>query len=367
MTTDVALPRAAGRMLPEWKQSGAVIHVVDLDIPAASLWRLPRIHASARKIVEEVTPDLIHSHHMSTTVVLRQALGRDHPAPRIFQVPGPLHLEHALFRRWEIGTAGARDWWIPTSRCIAGHYLRAGIARDRLFLSYAGTHVTNYSSHRTYTFRRSLGIADDQLVVGNISYIYAPKYYLGQTVGLKGHEDIIDALAIVTAKRADVVGVLAGGAWDSAGAYERKLRARAGRVGVRMPGYLPPDVIENAWADFDCAVHVPLSENCGGVIEPLLAAVPTIAGNVGGLPEVVIDGVTGKLVPARRPNELAEAILEVLSARDRYVQLARAGQRLVRTMFDVSRTAGEVYDIYRHLCDPTVAPPPTFDSRGWAG
>ena len=60
-----------------------------------------------------------------------------------------------------------------------------------------------------------------------------------------------------------------------------------------MPGKFNADEVAQSWPDYDCAVHVPLSENCGGVVEPLLAGVPTIAGNVGGLPEVVHHHRTG--------------------------------------------------------------------------
>jgi glycosyltransferase involved in cell wall biosynthesis len=365
----VAVPRAEGRMMPEWKQGGAIIHVVDLDFPIRAPWRLRAMHAAARRLVAEVAPDIIHTYHVGPTLVLRQALGRDHPVRRIFHVPGPLHLEHAFYRKWEISTAGPNDWWIGSSACIVDLYLRAGIPPERVFLSYLGIRIVNYSATRTYPLRNLLGIGRDKVVVGNINFIYGPKYHLGQTIGLKCHEDIIDTLAIVTRKRADIIGVLAGGAWGGAAWYEKKLRAKAERAGgdrIKMPGYLPLDVIKRAWADFDCAVHVPLSENCGGVLEPLLAGVPTIAGRVGGLPEVVIEGVTGKLVPIRRPRELADAILEVLADADHYRALARTGRSLVQAMFDVRRTACEVYEIYEHLQDSSIPRPDVFDSEVWA-
>src|ERR1700722_5390540 len=175
--------------------------------------------------------------------------------------------------------------------------------------------------------------------------MYPPKRFLGQTVGLKCHEDVIDALTIVTRERPDVVGVFVGEPFRGAAWYEGKLRARAlNKAGdrVRFAGYLCPAEIASAWADFDVAVHVPLSENCGGVLEPLLAGIPTVAGLVGGLPELVVDGVTGKTVPTRNPAALARAVNEVLSDLPRYRELAQAGRRLVRTMFDVSRTGHEI-------------------------
>jgi glycosyltransferase involved in cell wall biosynthesis len=106
---------------------------------------------------------------------------------------------------------------------------------------------------------------------------------------------------------------------------------------------------------------VPRSENCGGVLEPLYAGVPTIASRVGGLPEVVIEGVTGVLVPARAPEALAAAIVEVLDNQSHHRTLAAQGHALVKDMFDVRRTAREVADIYDYVCGRSIGPPPAFN------
>jgi glycosyltransferase involved in cell wall biosynthesis len=97
-------------------------------------------------------------------------------------------------------------------------------------------------------------------------------------------------------------------------------------------------------------------------VEPLLAEVPTIAGNIGGLPEVVVDGVTGALVPIRNPPALAAAMLRVIDTPERYRTMARRGGRLVAEMFDVRRTAREVYQAYCHILNPTQPPPAEFDA-----
>jgi glycosyltransferase involved in cell wall biosynthesis len=201
-------------------------------------------------------------------------------------------------------------------------------------------------------------------VVGNINLMYAPKYYLGQTVGLKCHEDVIDALGIVLSERPDVVGVLAGGPFGRAAGYERRLHARAWEVAgdrIKMPGILSYDEVRGAWPDFDCAVHVPLSENCGGVVEPLLAGVPTIASSVGGLTEVVQPEITGVVVPPRKPKELAAAVLSVLNNLPEQRRKAMLGRSLVQVMFDVARTSAEVHQIYQHILDSGLPRPSEFD------
>lgn len=344
----VAMP-SPGRTAPFWREAMAVVHPVRSDMPVRRPWLLPRAIQAVRELVREVRPDLIHSHFVGPTLTLRLALGKDHPTPRIFQVAGPLHLEHPFYRAVELATAGPRDSWIGTSRCIVEHYRRAGVPEDRLFLSYAGLRL-GAAVPRRGALRSALGISPDALVVGNCSYMYSPKYYLGQTVGLKCHEDVIDALHDVLRADRRVVGLLAGGPGSPGGDwYLEKLRRRAARVAgdrIKMPGFLDGDLYHGVWSEFDCVVHVPLSENCGGVVEPLLHSVPTIGSRVGGIPEVVFEGRTGSLVAPREPRALARTIERTLSRLEDVRRMARTGASFVRTVFDVTRTAAEVFAIY---------------------
>jgi glycosyltransferase involved in cell wall biosynthesis len=365
----VALPKPRGAAVDRWVRSGSNIHLADLSFPSHAPWQLKAVYERARSLVAEIHPDVIHSHFVSTTLSLRLALGKDHPVPRVFQVPGPLHLEHTLFRDLELSTAGRHDYWVASSLYTSRLYRRAGIAPERLFLSHYGTDVSRFRGIRTGAARRALGIPDNHLVIGNINMIYPPKYYLGQFKGLKSHEVVIDALSYVTAKRSDVTGVLFGGTSGRTGRYEMSLRTRAERKGggrVKMPGFLDPALMPDTWPDFDCAIHVPLSENCGGVGEPLLSGVATLAARVGGLPEVVVDGVTGKLVSYEDARHLADLILSFLDDLDYYKKLAGNGRELATVMFDTRRTATEVLGIYHHILNPSLPRPREFDSKTYA-
>ena len=363
----VALPSSSGRVVPKWARAGAILHVVPTDLPIRKPAAYPSIATKISELVSSLRPDLIHSHFFGSTILLRLALGRSHPIPRVFQVPGPLHLEHRLWRTLDLKTAGPRDCWIASSRCILSHYQTAGVESRRLFLSYYGTTIQDFP--RTGLLRARFGIPPNTKIVGNANFIYPPKWFLGQTIGLKAHEDVIDALASVVRARQDVMGVLVGGTFAGSKWYEEKLNRRALQKGsgrILMPGYVPMEDIRKMWPDFDVAVHVPTSENCGGVVEPLLASVPTIAGRVGGLPEVVIDEITGQLVPIRQPESLSRAILNVLDNPGQYRRLATSGNSLIQTMFNVERTASEIFKIYAHLLDNSKAQPSHFDSEAFA-
>jgi glycosyltransferase involved in cell wall biosynthesis len=354
----VALPHGQGRAIDAWKNAGAHLHIADLSLPVVRPHRLPDTLRETRRIVDQIQPDLIHSHFVTTTLTLRLALGKNHRIPRIYQVAGPLHLEHWHTRQADLRTAGEADYWVASSRCIERHYRNAGVPSGRLFLSYYGFRSTT-GTQRDF-LRSKLGLPTDARIVGNISYIYPPKYFLGSRTGLKGHEQLIDALAMVTERLDDVYGVLIGNTLPGYGVgYEDGLRKRAQKAGrgrILMPGYFSSTEVQQSWPDFQCAVHVPLSENCGGVVEPLSAGIPVIASDVGGLPEVIIDNITGKIVEGRSPKILAAAIMNVLSNKKYWENTAVEGRRLVATMFDINRTAGEVFSVYQHIL--TGAPRP---------
>jgi glycosyltransferase involved in cell wall biosynthesis len=358
------LPTLTGAAIPEWTRSGARLHACPLDLPARAPWKLAGACRDARRLVARINPDLIHTHFVGNTLLLRLALGKNSGIPRVFQVPGPLHLEHRPFRALDLATAGPRDFWIGTSQYIVDAYARAGAPAGRVFLSYHGGSASDPPVARGGALRRRLGIAGHEYVAGNANYMYPPRAYLGQKTGIKCHEQVIDAIRIVQEKRSAVVGVLIGGIFGDGHWYEERLRdrARAASARIHMPGYMTGGEIAASWADFDCAVHIPLSENCGGVLEPLLAAVPTIAARVGGLPELVRDGITGKTVAGSDPVELAAAILDVLDRLDEYRALAANGRTLVRAMFDVRRTAAEVLGVYRHILNSACPPPDPFDA-----
>jgi glycosyltransferase involved in cell wall biosynthesis len=361
----VVLPSQSGPAVPAWQETGAVLHYVDCRLPIRNPGRIFQAISDVRELVNQVKPDLIHSHFVSTTVMLRLALGRHHPVPRVFQVPGPLHLEQWATRTLEISSAGESDYWIASSQFTKRQYEAVLIPAERLFLSYYSSDIGLFSPRRTGYLRKKLRIPDDAFVVGNINLIYPPKKYLGHEVGLKCHEDVIEAISIAQSKSDKIWGVLLGGTFGGGSArYEqnlRKLARRKGRGKILMPGKFSATEVGVSWPDFDCAVHVPLSENCGGVVEPLLSAVPTVAGEVGGLPEVVQHGRTGETVPVRRPDLLAKSILHVFDHCEEHQWMADRGRRLCAQMFDSERCGREVVSIYRHILDGELRPE-EFDS-----
>src|SRR5205823_14631550 len=127
-----------------------------------------------------------------------------------------------------------------------------------------------------------------------------------------------------------------------------RLERLAGELGVAPRVFLPgrvPDVA--AWLRRAALyVHPARWEGFGlGVLEAMLAGLPVVASNISSLPELVLDGQTGVLVPPDDPVALAAGAARALEQ----PRLGEAGLGRARTEFSVARMADRTVELYRSL------------------
>jgi Glycosyltransferase len=122
---------------------------------------------------------------------------------------------------------------------------------------------------------------------------------------VKGLEDLITALSLL--KGTANVHVEIAGAGPSSAELERKVaEARLSKV-VKFLGWR--DDVDALMSGWDIYVQPSLAEGFGiAAVEAMASGLPVVATNVGGLSEIVVDGETGILVPARDPAALAKSI-----------------------------------------------------------
>jgi glycosyltransferase involved in cell wall biosynthesis len=334
-----------GGIVPEYRRAGVHVHVLDLNaMPATPAFF--RAAAALRRLVDRQTPDVVHSHFVATTLLMRAAL-RGTSLPRVFQVPGPLHLESRVFAALDVATASRHDVWVASCEWTRRRYIALGIDPARVFLAHYGSDLAALRPAQPGALRQELGLPAETQIVGMVAYCYRPKTYLGNRRGIKGHEDFIDAIGCLRAAGRDVVGVVAGGAWQGADSYFQSVQDYAA-------GHADADIvflgtrrdITAVYADLAVAVHPSLSENLGGAAESMLLGRPTVTTNVGGFPDLVEEGVTGYMVPPRDPWALAGAIARMLDDPAAAFALAAAGQLRAERLLDVRVTAADVAAIY---------------------
>jgi glycosyltransferase involved in cell wall biosynthesis len=108
------------------------------------------------------------------------------------------------------------------------------------------------------------------------------------------------------------------------------------------------DDIPAVTAAFDVAVLPSYREAQGlTILEAMALSRPVVASNVGGIPEMIKDGVTGLLVPPHDPPALADAIVRLLRDHQLADTLGRAGHDLVHDRFCVQLMAKAVEELYQ--------------------
>lgn len=98
------------------------------------------------------------------------------------------------------------------------------------------------------------------------------------------------------------------------------------------------------------SVSVSNSESFGvAVIEASACGKPVVVSDVGGLPEVVKDGITGIVVPPRNPQETAEAIEKLVLDDSMRKQMGAAGREHVAQFYDWNKNVEQMVDIYKDI------------------
>ena len=81
------------------------------------------------------------------------------------------------------------------------------------------------------------------------------------------------------------------------------------------------------------------------LMEAMACEVPVVSTRISGIPELVEDGVSGRLVSERDPDALADAVAEILAKGDEAARIGRAGRRRVQDAFDVSASAARLREL----------------------
>jgi glycosyltransferase involved in cell wall biosynthesis len=85
------------------------------------------------------------------------------------------------------------------------------------------------------------------------------------------------------------------------------------------------------------------------LLDAMACSKPIVASRVGGIPEVVVDGKTGLLVPPKDAERLADAIVKMMKDRAFAVSMGNAGYARVTERFTVERMVEETLAIYERL------------------
>jgi glycosyltransferase involved in cell wall biosynthesis len=91
------------------------------------------------------------------------------------------------------------------------------------------------------------------------------------------------------------------------------------------------------------------------VLDALAVGLPVVATTAGGIPEMITDGVHGRLVPPRDPAALAAALVELLEQPERAKAMGEAGRARVQAEFTADRMVEKTLVEYERLVGAEAA------------
>ena len=287
------------------------------------------------RLLRSRSVDVLHTH----TLAAANALGRVAGRAAGVSVISHLHIENhfrpasrLLLRGLDNTTARLTSKLVAVSESTRRAYEAQGYP-DRIEVLYNGVDVEPPSVNGS--LRREYGIADETPLIGEV----------GRLCDVKGQRELIEALALVP--RAHVV--LVGRDLEQGGAYQRALETEADRRGVRDRVVFAGERDAAAvLGELDVFALPSWTEGLPLVVlEAMAHGRPVVATPVGGTPEVVLDEVTGLLVPPRDPQALAAALRRLLDDADLRRRFGEAGKRRAAERFSadvMTRRMLELYD-----------------------
>jgi glycosyltransferase involved in cell wall biosynthesis len=187
--------------------------------------------------------------------------------------------------------------------------------------------------------RRSWNVPEDAPVVGVVAGLKP----------VKNHALLLDAAVGLIPRFPGLVLVFAGD-----GPLRAELEARARRLGLddslRLLGFRSD--LSEVYAGLDVVALTSDSEGMPlALVEAMAAARPVVASRVGGVPEVVVDGVTGIVFPAGDREALAGALAGLLADPERRRAMGEAGRRRYEERYTLERMAAAYASLYHRALE----------------
>jgi glycosyltransferase involved in cell wall biosynthesis len=338
-----------GELLSRALRNGVNVRIIDSMRRAINPLRDLATYKALRRMIKEYAPHVVHTHSSKAGIIGRFAAKKCGVPVIIHTIHGlPFHpyenaLKNHLYICLERKAARVSDAVITVADAMTRQALTAGVGEPSQFQTiYSGLETDKYvplSAGERNRFRNELAIPPDAAVICKVARLFH----------LKGHEFLLSAMKRIIEAAPSARLVLVGD-----GILKGRLEETARGMGISdrviFAGLVAPDEIRKYVGMSDVVAHCSLREGLARVLpQALLCGVPVVSYDIDGAREAVIDGETGFLVPPESVDELADAIIRLLTDRARAARMAEAGRRRCLDMFDSKKMVNQIAGLYERI------------------
>jgi len=253
-------------------------------------------------------------------------------------------VDFSIFRHSFLRLSGIKyrfmaDYYIAISHKIKAVLVDDGIADRRIFVVHSGIDPERFKSATGDRLRSEFDIKDSEKIVINVAHL----------AGHKGQKYLVRAIPLVLAKLPDTRFFIVG-----QGELLDELAALAASLGLKrelvFTGFRSD--VGAFYKIADLYVMSSIEEGLGtAVLDAMAAGKPVVVTAAGGLPEIVSDGKTGRLVDPADPAALAEGIIDLLTHPELADAMAAEGRARVQQCFSIQAMVDKNIEVYRKILD----------------
>ena len=220
-----------------------------------------------------------------------------------------------------------------------------GLPYDKINVIPNGINLNNFTGiERDYDFRRQYAMDNEKIIL-----------YVGRLVYEKGIQHLIAAMPKILSNYHDAKLVIAG-----KGGMIDELKAETSSLGldnkVYFTGYMDSKKVQKMYKCADVAVFPSTYEPFGIVaLEAMLAGVPTVVSDVGGLDEIVTHGVDGMKSYAGNSNSIADSVTALLYDHQLATNISKKARQKVKEQFNWEKIAQDTHFTYEKAICQTMA------------
>lgn len=220
-----------------------------------------------------------------------------------------------------------------------------GLPYDKINVIPNGINLNNFTGiERDYDFRRQYAMDNEKIIL-----------YVGRLVYEKGIQHLIAAMPKILSNYHDAKLVIAG-----KGGMIDELKAETSSLGldnkVYFTGYMDSKKVQKMYKCADVAVFPSTYEPFGIVaLEAMLAGVPTVVSDVGGLDEIITHGVDGMKSYAGNSNSIADSVTALLYDHQLATNISKKARQKVKEQFNWEKIAQDTHFTYEKAICQTMA------------